>query len=125
MQAEFVLKEAEDLPGVSVSYPFDENTLVFKVAGKIFALVDATEFRRINLKCNPETALALRERYKAVEAGYHMNKLHWNTISFESDMPTALMVECLYHSYALVVSKLPKKAQLTLPPVGQWLYLKL
>lgn len=95
--------------GVSEHFPFDEQTLVFKVGTKIFALTDVNSFRSINLKCNPEKAIELREEYAAVQPGYHMNKKHWNTIILFSDLDDQLIKELIDHSYNLVLNSLPKK----------------
>jgi len=95
--------------GVSEHFPFDEQTLVFKIGTKIFALTDVTSFRSINLKCNPEKAIELREEYAAVQPGYHMNKKHWNTIILFSDLDDQLIKELIDHSYILVLNSLPKK----------------
>jgi predicted DNA-binding protein (MmcQ/YjbR family) len=96
-------------PGVSEGFPFDNKTLVFKVMGKIFALTDVDEFFGINLKCDPEYALELREKYEGVIAGYHMSKKHWNTVSTSSDVSDKTLRHLINHSYELVVSKLTKK----------------
>lgn len=95
---------------VTEEFPFDTVTLVFKVAGKMFALtgLDAETFS-VNLKCDPEYALELRERYPEVQEGYHMNKKHWNTILFEGSLDDALLMSLIDHSYDLVVKGLPKK----------------
>ncbi|GAA5028689.1 hypothetical protein GCM10011506_14130 [Marivirga lumbricoides] len=95
--------------GATEEFPFDENTLVFKVMGKMFALVDVDLFQSINLKCDPEKAIALRESYEAVKPGYHMNKTHWNTIEMDGSLPDKEIKQWINHSYELVVSKLPKK----------------
>ncbi|NME69541.1 MmcQ/YjbR family DNA-binding protein [Flammeovirga aprica] len=94
---------------VTEEFPFDETTLVFKVAGKMFALTDIDNFESFNVKCDPELALEMRERYNAVKAGYHMNKKHWNTITVFGDLPEAEMYKSIDHSYELVFNKLPKK----------------
>lgn len=96
-------------PGVIEGFPFDNKTLVFKVMGKIFALTDVDEFVGINLKCDPEYALELREKYEGVIAGYHMSKKHWNTVSTSSDVSDKTLRHLINHSYELVVSKLTKK----------------
>ncbi len=96
-------------PGVTESFPFDNNTLVFKVMGKLFALCDVDEFISINLKCDPMKAIALREHYHGVKPGYHMNKKHWNTVEVNSDVPDDKLLEWIDDSYTLVVSKLTKK----------------
>lgn len=98
--------------GVTEEFPFDANTLVFKVMGKMFALC-ALERKppQVNLKCDPEKAIDLREEHdgKIIE-GYHMSKVHWNTL-FLNDLSSKLITELIDHSYALVVSKLTKKQQ--------------
>ena len=99
-------------PEVTESFPFGDETLVFKVAGKIFALVNLNSDLSINLKCNPELAIDLRERYPAVQPGYHMNKIHWNTVIIDGSVSDKLMHEWIEHSYWLVVSQLPKKIRL-------------
>ena len=99
--------------GVSESFPFDEETLVFKVMGKMFALT-GLEYNpaRANLKCDPERSILLREEYDGlIYPGYHMSKVHWNTIELERNVPESLIRELIDHSYDLVVSKLTKKVK--------------
>lgn len=96
-------------PGVTEEFPFDNQTLVFKVGGKIFALCNVDDFRTINLKCDPERAIDLREKYSGIVPGYHMSKKHWNTVNTDGSVPAALLTELIGHSYDLVVSGLPKK----------------
>lgn len=91
------------------SLPFDENTLVFKVAGKMFALCDIQDFDSVNLKCDPEMALELREKYPDVTPGYHMNKKHWNTVKVNSSVSDSLIYEWTIQSYRLVIATLPLK----------------
>jgi predicted DNA-binding protein (MmcQ/YjbR family) len=100
--------------GVTEEFPFDSNTLVFKVCGKMFALTDVDMFESVNLKCDPEEAVLHRERYPAVVPGYHMNKKHWNTVVMDGTVGDRLLMQWIDHSYDLVVQKLPKalKAQL-------------
>src|ERR1700731_1646883 len=96
-------------PHVTESTPFGEDVLVFKVGGKIFALAALDEFpSTVNLKCDPDLALELRDRYEEVQPGYHMNKKHWNTVELEGGIPTAGLRKMIDHSYALVVASLPK-----------------
>ena len=91
------------------STPFGEGVLVFKVAGKIFALAALDEIpATVNLKCDPDLALALRDRYEQVQPGYHMNKKHWNTVEIDSGVPEAELRKMIEHSYDLVVRVLPK-----------------
>jgi len=99
-----------DKPAVSESFPFDEHTLVFKVTGKMFALFSLEKHPlQINLKCEPEKAIELRERFQSVIPGYHMNKQHWNTLILDGELPKKLIEDLIDHSYDLVVSKLTKK----------------
>ncbi len=97
------------LKGVTESTPFDDKTLAFKVMDKIFALTDMDSFQSINLKCDPEEAVLLREQYEAVSAGYHMNKKHWNTVLSNGDMNDKTILQWTLHSYELVVKGLTKK----------------
>ena len=95
---------------VTEGTPFGEDTLVFKVDGKIFALASLDEVpARVNLKCDPDLALELRDRYEEVQPGYHMNKKHWNTVELSSRIPDAELRRMIDHSYELVVARLPKK----------------
>jgi len=92
---------------VTESFPFDETTLVFKIGGKMFALLSLEGNNSINLKCDPEKAIDLRLRYDFIIPGYHMNKKHWNTLFFVQ-APKQLTLELIDHSYELVYNKLPK-----------------
>jgi len=98
--------------GVEETFPFDEVTLVFKVMGKMFALtgLDSLEFS-VNLKCDPDWALELREQYPEIQPGWHMSKKHWNTVSFEESLDDDLLIELIDHSYDLVVKGLTKKVR--------------
>jgi predicted DNA-binding protein (MmcQ/YjbR family) len=95
--------------GVTEEFPFDADTLVFKVMGKMFALTDLDSFESVNLKCDPEKAVQLREEFSSVLPGYHMNKKHWNTVLMDSDVTDRLVKEWIDDSYLLVVDSLPKK----------------
>lgn len=97
--------------GVTEGYPFDEDTLVFKVMEKMFAMTDVDNFSRINLKCDPVKAAMLRDLYPEVEPGYHMNKRHWNTIDPHGNLDDVLIREWIDDSYNLVVDNLPRKEQ--------------
>jgi predicted DNA-binding protein (MmcQ/YjbR family) len=94
--------------GATENFPFDETTLVFKVMGKMFALTDLEGELSVNLKCDPEKAISLREEYPAVTAGYHMDKKHWNTILLDNSLSDSFVFQLIDHSYELVVSKLTK-----------------
>jgi predicted DNA-binding protein (MmcQ/YjbR family) len=94
---------------VTEEFPFDEETLVFKVAGKIFLLASLESIPlQINLKCDPEKAIELREEYEAVQPGFHMNKKHWNTIIIDGSISIRKIFEWIDESYYLVVSGLKK-----------------
>lgn len=98
--------------GVTEEFPFDEVTLVFKVMGKMFALAPLERLpSQVNLKCDPERAIQLREDFDGiVMPGYHMSKVHWNTIYLEQ-LPKDLLFEMIDHSYELIVGSLPKKVR--------------
>jgi predicted DNA-binding protein (MmcQ/YjbR family) len=98
--------------GVTEGFPFDRDTLVFKVMGKMFAVVPLERFPpQANLKCDPEKSLELREAYEGkILPGYHMSKIHWNTVHIEQ-LPENLLRELIDHSYKLIVASLPKKTQ--------------
>jgi predicted DNA-binding protein (MmcQ/YjbR family) len=96
---------------VTEEFPFGEDTLVFKVMGKMFALADVTVFESINLKCDPEQAVQLREQYPGVLPGYHMNKKHWNTVLMDGSLPDKLTKNWIDDSYNLVVASLPAKVK--------------
>ena len=94
---------------VTEDFPFDETTLVFKVMEKMFALtgLNAEEFR-VNLKCDPEYAIELREEYEDIIPGWHMSKKHWNTVYFENGLEMDLLCKLVDHSYDMVVKKMKK-----------------
>lgn len=94
---------------VTESMPFGPDVLVFKVANKMFALCNVEPYESVNLKCDPEWAVQLREEYEAVEPGYHMNKKHWNTVRVDMDVDDKFLAELIDHSYELIVKSLPKK----------------
>ncbi len=96
-------------PGTSEDTPFDENTLVFRVMGKIFAITDIENFEFVNLKCNPDRAAELRHEHDEIRPGYHMNKKHWNSVYTTGSLPDKQILELADHSYDLIVSSLPKK----------------
>ena len=99
--------------GVTEEFPFDEVTLVFKVMNKMFALAPLERIpSQVNLKCDPERAIQLREEYDGIIIpGYHMSKVHWNTLYLEQ-VPPKLLLELIDHSYELIVASLPKKVRL-------------
>jgi len=96
-------------PGATEGTPFGPDVVVFKVGGKMFALASLDEVpARVNLKCDPDLALELRDRYEQVRPGYHINKKHWNTVEIDSGVPEAELRNMIDHSYELVVQSLPK-----------------
>ncbi len=110
MHIEDVRNYCLSLKNTTESFPFDDVSLVFKVENKMYLLasLDAEE-PYIAVKCDPDTAIALRDRYSAVEPAYHFNKKHWNAIYLERDMDDAQIYEWIKHSYKLVIAKLPKQ----------------
>ena len=99
--------------GVTEHFPFNEDTLVLKVGGKMFLLSSLSSWEngspQVNLKCDPERAQELRAEYDGVQPGYHMSKIHWNTIRINEDVSDTLVKELIDHSYELVFSSLPNK----------------
>ncbi|MBD1367521.1 MmcQ/YjbR family DNA-binding protein [Mucilaginibacter sp. ZT4R22] len=104
------------LPAVEEGFPFGEDTLVFKVGGKIFLLAGLQDGHHFNAKCDPELAIDLRERYTEVKPGYHMNKAHWNTVYMNGTLTRKQLCEMIDHSYHLVFKSLPKKLQAEISP---------
>jgi predicted DNA-binding protein (MmcQ/YjbR family) len=98
-------------PGATEGLPFGEDTLVYKVGGKMFLLASITQGNRFNVKCDPELAVELRERYNEVIPGYHMNKKLWNTVYMDGSLTKKQLLEMIDHSYKLIVESLPKKVQ--------------
>lgn len=101
-------------PAAEETMPFGEDTLVFKVSGKIFLLISLKEANRFNVKCDPDLAIELRESYSEVQPGFHMNKTHWNTVFMDGNLSEKQLLEMIDHSYQLIVKSLPKKIQQTL-----------
>lgn len=100
------------IPGAEATTPFDNVTIVMKVMGKMFAMIPTDNDRLcITVKCDPEEAVKLREKYRCVESAFHMNKTHWNTIWLNGDMPEKEIKKWIDHSVEEVVMKLPKKLQ--------------
>lgn len=101
--------------GVTEHFPFDEDTLVFKVGGKMFCLTSLKEWEKgspsLNLKCDPDKALELRAEYEGISPGYHMSKVHWNTVHFHKDVSDKMMITLINDSYDLVFKSLTKKLQ--------------
>ncbi|MES2278067.1 MAG: MmcQ/YjbR family DNA-binding protein [Bacteroidota bacterium] len=98
-------------PGVTEGFPFDQDTLVFKAGGKMFLLIGLGDASKFNVKCDPELAVELRERYSEVQPGYHMSKVHWNTVHMDGNLTEKQLREMIDHSYGLIFKSLPKKLQ--------------
>ena len=112
--------------GATEDFPFDEDTLVFKVMGKMFALVGLEKWEMgnpaINLKCDPEEARVLRDIFKAVIPGYHMNKEHWNTVILNNSIAGEEIERMIDVSYGLVIRNLKKSDRLALElRYGKWI----
>ncbi len=100
------------LPGAEETQPFGPEALVYKVGGKMFAVTSPDDFpASINLKCDPQRAIELRDEHKGIKPGWHMNKKHWNTVMLDGTVPPKLVRELVKHSYQLVVDALPKKVR--------------
>lgn len=98
------------LPLSEESTPFDETTLVYKIGGRMYACADMEEFGQIAVKCNPDEAIALREKYPEIDAAYHFNKKHWNGIRTTGDLPDAFIREQIRKSYLLVLDGVSPRA---------------
>ena len=110
--------------GVTEHFPFDEDTLVFKVGGKMFCLTSLSDWEKgmssLNLKCDPQVAIELREKFDGITPGYHMSKIHWNTVKINEDVPDKKAFHLINHSYELVFASLTKKlrAEIIVPSLG-------
>jgi len=113
MDREAVVARCRSLPGATEGYPFGEGVLVFKVGGKIFAILGATS---VSLKCDPGYAVALREEYPAVSAGYHLDKRHWNTIELDGSVPSDILGEWIEDSHGLVMAGLSRAQRNSIDP---------
>jgi predicted DNA-binding protein (MmcQ/YjbR family) len=112
MDLEQVREYCLNKPGATEGTPFGPDVLVFKVGGKIFAIAALDEVpATVNLKCDPDLALDLRDRYAEVRPGYHMNKKHWNTVEIDCGIPVVELRRMIDHSYELVLESLPKAAR--------------
>lgn len=109
MDLNSILEFCNQLKGTEETFPFDQKTLVFKVMNKMYALIDIHEPNTINLKCDPEMAIELRERHEEITPGFHMNKSHWNTVKLNGNLKETLIQEMIVNSYDLVVASLTKK----------------
>ncbi|MWV42745.1 MmcQ/YjbR family DNA-binding protein [Paenibacillus sp. HJL G12] len=106
-----IIKYCVEKKGATEDYPFGPDPLVFKIAGKMFALLseEKGDYSSLTLKCDPVIAESLREQHEAVLPGYHMNKEHWNTILMNGSLPVSDVFDMIDHSYDMVVKNLPKR----------------
>lgn len=109
MNVETVREFCLSLPLATEDFPFDEETLVFRVLGRIFAMIDLTDTSWFVLKCDPDYALVLRDAHEEIVGAWHMNKRHWNQVNIFGRLPDTLIHSMIRHSYTEVVRKLPKR----------------
>lgn len=114
MNVEEIREYCLNKPEVTESFPFDETTLVFKVNKKMFVLVSLDDQLSVNLKCDPEYAIELREKHSSVLPGYHMNKRLWNTIIIDGSLMDKEIYQWIDNSHQLVIQKMPEKDRLRL-----------
>jgi len=120
MDADALKAACLDLNGAEETFPFDLETSVFKVGGKMFALsaLDSTTLS-VSLKCEPELAVRLREQYPEITGGWHLNKRHWNTVRLSGELPDRLVLDMIEDSYDLVVSSLAREQRTRLGWTGR------
>jgi predicted DNA-binding protein (MmcQ/YjbR family) len=114
MDLEKIRKYCLKKAGVTEGFPFGEEMLVFKAGGKMFCLAALSHPATLNLKCDPEKAVQLREKYDSVAPGYHMNKTHWNTVTLDGSIPDSEVLSWIDDSYNLILAKLPKSTRVRL-----------
>lgn len=119
MDIESVREYCLSLPHATEDFPFDETTLAFRIGGRIFAMIDLERTEWFVLKCNPDMAIELREKYAEISPAWHMNKRHWNQINLFGYLSQQLICSLIRHSYSLVVQKLPKALRLSLKGVTE------
>ena len=119
MNIEEICKYCILFPGTVECFPFDLDTLVMKTGGKIWAVVPLEKPGIIIVKCDPELAIELRERYQGINPAWHFNKKHWNQIDTTGSVPQHIIKQSLAHSYSLIVSSLPRKIRTQLNITAQ------
>ena len=119
MNIESVREYCLSLPHATEDFPFDETTLAFRIGGRIFAMIDLERTEWFVLKCNPDMAIELREKYAEISPAWHMNKRHWNQINLFGYLSQQLICSLIRHSYSLVVQKLPKALRISLKGVTE------
>lgn len=119
MDIESVREYCLSLPHATEDFPFDETTLAFRIGGRIFAMIDLERTEWFVLKCNPDMAIELREKYAEISPAWHMNKRHWNQINLFGYLSEELICSLIRHSYSLVLQKLPKALRISLKGVTE------
>lgn len=119
MNIESVREYCLSLPHATEDFPFDETTLAFRIGGRIFAMIDLERTEWFVLKCNPDMAIELREKYAEISPAWHMNKRHWNQINLFGYLSEELICSLIRHSYSLVVQKLPKALRISLTGITE------
>lgn len=119
MDIESVREYCLSLPHATEDFPFDETTLAFRIGGRIFAMIDLERTEWFVLKCNPDMAIELREKYAEISPAWHMNKRHWNQLNLYGYLSEELICSLIRHSYSLVVQKLPKALRISLKGVTE------
>ena len=111
MDIESIREYCLSLPKVTEDFPFDDTTLVFRIGGKIFAMMDLEDASKLTLKSDPNQALILRDKYSEISGAWHMNKKYWNQLNLYGQLSDTLVKQLIRHSYSEVVKKFPKKRQ--------------
>ena len=117
MDIEAIIAYSLSKKGTDEGFPFGDTTLVIKIGGKIFILINLDDDPSMNLKCDPDRAIDLREEHTAIIPGYHMNKKHWNTVFLDGSLLKKLILEMIDHSYDLVLQSLPAKLRLEIEQI--------
>ena len=118
MNIESVREYCLSLPHATEDFPFDETTLAFRIGGRIFAMIDLERTEWFVLKCNPDMAIELREKYAEISPAWHMNKRHWNQINLFGYLSEELICSLIRHSYSLLVQKLPKAIRISFDDIN-------
>lgn len=111
MDIESIREYCLSLPKVTEDFPFDDTTLVFRIGGKIFAMMDLENASKLTLKSDPNQALILRDKYSEISGAWHMNKKYWNQLNLYGQLSDTLVKQLIRHSYSEVVKKFPKRRQ--------------
>lgn len=115
MDIESIREYCLSLPKVTEDFPFDDTTLVFRIGGKIFAMMDLENASKLTLKSDPNQALILRDKYSEISGAWHMNKKYWNQLNLYGQLSDTLVKQLIRHSYSEVVKKFPKRRQQEFP----------